>query len=449
MKKIGNKIVFIGVVCLALASGVFAQNYKIRQTMTMSGQKMDSTVYVKGSRKRTESSGIMGMGGGVADVEQCDLKRNVKISDKKKMYAVEPFDDGIDTTPTKPVAQTKAPKAKIEKGGTVTYISNITDTGERKQMFGLTARHIKTSMEMQASPDACMKENMKVETDGWYVDLPEFSCPITSRPQTPQMPMERSEGGCRDKTIFKTSGGGKLGFPLMFTSTMKMGDDDDMSFTQKLETIEFSKATLDAALFDIPAGYKETQNSSELYGKPDYTAMMKNQGGNDDDDDEDTPKNPVKNNSMPMNNSASTPKKSGAIRIGVLIPTNRSGEDISTTNMHSFLIQQLSRGNVEAVAVSSEADARTANCDYVLTSDFSKLKQSTASKIGGMFGKVTGGDPNALKNYDAQVDFKLVALTGGKTLANKASNKSESNVDRAAESVLSLEAQQILSAIQK
>lgn len=120
----------------------------------------------------------------------------------------------------------------------------------------------------------------------------------------------------------------------------------------------------------------------------------------------------------------------------------------TTTNGQS-LIEQLSSGNVEAVAVSSEAEARSSSCDYVLSSDFSKLKQSTASKIGGMFGKVTGGDPNAMKNYDVQVDYKLVALTGGKTLASKASNKSESNVDRAAESVLAMEAQQILSAIQK
>lgn len=446
MKKIGNKIVFVGAFCLALASGVFAQNYKIRQTTTMNGQKMESTVYVKGSRKRTENGGIMGMGGGVADVEQCDLKRYVKISDKKKMYAIEPFDDGTDTPPTKPVAQTKTPKAKIEKGGTVTYISNITDTGERKQMFGLTARRVKTSMEMQPSPDACMKENMKIESDGWYVDLPEFSCPISARPQVPTMSPEANSGGCRDKINFKTSGGGRLGFPISETRTFAMSGSD-MSFTQSVETLEFSKATLDTALFDIPAGYKETQNSSDLYGRPDFAEMMKNQSGNDDDD-EDTPKSPVKNYPSPVNNSASTPKKSGAIRIGVLMPTNK-GENISTTNMQMFLIQQLSGGNVEAVAVSSEADARSSSCDYVLSSDFSKLKQSIAGKIGGMFGKVTGGDPNAMKNYEAQVDFKLVALTGGKNVSSKTSNKSESNVDRAAESVLVMEAQQILSAVQR
>ncbi len=443
MKNLTAKLSIISAVCLMAVSGVFAQqNYKIKQTMSMNGQKMESTVYVRGSRKRTESGGFMGMGGDVADVEQCDLKRNLKISDKKKMYAVEPFDDGTDT-PT-PDTKIQNPKSKIQnqKGGTVTYISNISDTGERKQMFGLTARHIKTSMTMEASPDACMKENMKTETDGWYVDLPSFSCPITVRPQMPQIPTERS-GGCRDKMLFKTSGGGKLGFPLTMTTTMNMGDGGDMSFTQTLETLEFSKATLADTLFDIPAGYALTDNAQNLYGKPDMAAMMSGMGNMNDDVD-----NP-KNIRTPMNNSMPKTKKAGTIRIGVYAPTNKAGENISTTNMQSFLIKKLTGGNVEAVAVSSESDAKAADCDYVLTSDFSKLKQSAAGKIGGMFGKVTGADTSAVSKYEAQVDFKLVPLTGGKNVQNKAANKTESDVDRAAESVLSLEAQQILSAIQK
>ena len=68
-----------------------AQNYKIKQTISMNGQTMSSTTFVKGSRKRTETSGMMGMGGDVANIEQCDLKRNVKVSDTKRMYFVEPF----------------------------------------------------------------------------------------------------------------------------------------------------------------------------------------------------------------------------------------------------------------------------------------------------------------------------------------------------------------------
>ena len=444
MKNATAKL-FIGlIICLISVSGVFAQqNYKIKQTMSMNGQKSETTTYVRGSRKRTEGGGFMGMGGDVADVEQCDLKRNLKISDKKKMYAIEPFDDGAEVTETVPKSKVQSPKSKVEKGGTVTISSNISDTGERKQMFGLTARHIKTSMTMQASPDACAGGDVKTETDGWYVDLPSFSCPMTVRPQVPQMGGAQS-GGCRDKMVFKTSGGGKLGFALTETRTMKMGGDaDDPSFTQTVETLEFSKATLDAALFDVPAGYNLTADSQSLYGKPDMAAMMRNMGGND----EDTPKKPSKNNPLPTNNSTPKQKKAGTIRIGVYAPTNKAGENISISNMQSFLIQKLTGGNIEAVAVSSESDAKSASCDYVLTSDFSKLKQSSASKIGGMFGKVTGTDTSAAKNYDAQVDFKLVALSGGKNVANKASNKSESNVDRAAEAVLSQEASTILGQI--
>lgn len=433
--KISGRILILCGVLIGLSGAAEAQqNYKIRQTTAMNGQQSETTTYVRGSRKRTEGGGFMGMGGDVADVEQCDLKRNLKISDRKKMYAVEPFDDGADVSTA--AATGKIPKSKVEKGGTITYVSNISDTGERKPLFGLTARHVKTSMTMQASPDACLKENMKIETDGWYVDLPEFSCLLTVHPPMPQS--SERPGGCRDKMIFKTAGGGKLGFPLTETRTMKMGDGD-MSFSQSVETLEFSKATLDAALFDVPKGYTLTANSQDLYGKPDMSRIMKNMGG---DNDEDTPKALVKNNSMPK------AKKAGTIRIGVYAPTNKAGENVSTTNWQTFLVQKLTGGKVEAVGIASESDAKAANCDYVLTSDFSKLHQSTASKIGGMFGKVTGTDTSAAKNYDAQVDFKLVPLSGGKTVASKASNKSENNVDRAAEAALSQEASAILSQIE-
>ncbi len=72
------------------------------------------------------------MSEGVATIEQCDLKRHLTISDKKKMYAVEPFDNGGDTAPATPTVKSKTPnqKAKVEKNGVATYVSNITDTGE-------------------------------------------------------------------------------------------------------------------------------------------------------------------------------------------------------------------------------------------------------------------------------------------------------------------------------
>lgn len=438
-----SKAVMVSLILMAAVGVSFAQNYKIRQTVSMNGQKMESTTYVRGSRKRTEGGGIMGIGGDVATVEQCDLKRNIKISDKKRLYAIEPFDNGADDTPAPAASKapvTKPKSAPTTRGGTITYVSNVTDTGERKQMFGMTARHIKTSMSVEASPDACAKQNMRTESDGWYIDLPEFSCPLTMRPQGPQTPERGAVGGCRDNIKYRTTGGGKIGFPLTETRTMNSGDEG-MAFTQTTETLEFSRATLDPAIFDIPQGYSMTNNSQDLYGRPDMSAIMQSAGVSDDDD---APRNEVpksNSNQIPM----SATKRPGMKRIGVYVPTNRAGENVSTTNLQGFLVQKLTVGNVEAIAVSSEAGARAANCDYVLTSDISKLKQSTASKIGGVFGKVTNTDTSASRNYEAQVDFKLVMLASGQTIIqNKAASKSESDVDRAAEGVLALEANAVL-----
>jgi hypothetical protein len=161
-----------------------AQQYKLRQANTMTGMKTESTIYVKGPRKRTEAGGYMGMSSPTT-IEQCDLKRTIKINDKKKLYFIEPFAK-VDNNeePVKQAAAKPAPvekeNQKIEKGGTIYFYSNITDTGERKKMYGFTARHIWTTQKIKPSADACsMKDSMIIKTDGWYIDLPEFNCPVT------------------------------------------------------------------------------------------------------------------------------------------------------------------------------------------------------------------------------------------------------------------------------
>lgn len=443
MKTI-RKILAVNLFLICAASFAFAQNYKIKQVMTMNGQKIETTVYVKNSRQRTESGGFMGMGGDVADIQQCDLKRNVKISDAKKLYYIEPFVSDSNEAATSNSASTNQKPSKTVKGGTVTMTYNITDTGERRQMFGLTARHLKTTMTMQASADACTDADMKMETDGWSVDLPQFSCPVQA-PKNPMMGMGGAGGGCQDKMIVKQTGSGKLGFPLQETRTMKTGDDEDTpTVSQTIETVEFSKATLEDKLFDIPAGYAQAKSSQELYGKPNMSQIMQNSSRNDSDDS-DAPKTTSVKSQMSLDK-----KKAGTIRVGVYAPTNKNGDAISTTNMQMYLVGKLTGGNVEAVGVSSEADARAAGCDYVLSSDFSRLKVSTASKVGGFLGKVTNTDTSGAKTYEAQVVFKLISLADGKTaFQNKAENKAENDVDRAAENVLAQEAKSVLGAILK
>jgi hypothetical protein len=92
------------------------------------------------------------------------------------------------------------------------------------------------------------------------------------------------------------------------------------------------------------------------------------------------------------------------------------------------------------VAVSSEAEARSIGAAYLLTSDITKLKQS---KAGGLFGAVTGITAGA--KYDAEVSYKLVKLADGSTaLTNKASAKSETEANAAAQGILGQEARAVL-----
>lgn len=87
----------------------------------------------------------------ITTIRQCDLKRTLTIYEKTKTYLIAPTDgtgtpvamggDGGGGT-TNPAAVASAPP----RGGVVNITQTLTDTGERKEMFGFTARRIKTSM---------------------------------------------------------------------------------------------------------------------------------------------------------------------------------------------------------------------------------------------------------------------------------------------------------------
>lgn len=434
--------IFFFAVCVFF-TGVFSgdalgQNYKIKQKMTMSGQTFESTTYVKGQRKRSERSGIMGMGGDVADIEQCDLKQYVKVNDKKKLVFIEPFDDDLSTAT--PATRPSAPKTSqpVTKGGTVTMTTSVIDTGERKQVNGFTARRVKSSISSEPSPDACNKQSMKIETDGWYIDLPEFVCPVNIRREMPEFDAPSSDGGCRDKIVVKSNGNARKGFALSETMTFTSGGQ---SFTQTTETIEVSRMPLDQALFDVPAGYRTVSNSNDLYGQPNIAEMMK--AAEEAEKNNNTLKPPAA-----VQPEVTGPKRPGTIRIGVLLPVNRSDETLSLSALQAYLISRLAQSGYDAVPLDSAAAAGSRECDYVLTTDLSKLKQSTGSKIGGFLGKVTNTDTSGSKNYEAQVDYFMTKVADGKVVVkNKASKKVDGSAERAAESVLEMVAYSVIPAI--
>src|SRR4029077_1957979 len=115
---------------------------KLTYRTTTSGQSMENTTMLKGARERTEMK--MGYGRDIINVTQCDLKRTIQISDSAKKYVITPMETADAPTNT---AQAGRPSGEPwRNGGVITYSTNAVDTGERKEMFGFQARHVKTSM---------------------------------------------------------------------------------------------------------------------------------------------------------------------------------------------------------------------------------------------------------------------------------------------------------------
>src|SRR5437588_12885816 len=92
---------------------------------------------------------------------------------------------------------------------------------------------------------------MKIETDGWYINLEYgLSCSTQRPPQRPGM----ASTGCRDRYQYTHNGPSNLGYPLIETTTM-YGADGSATFTMTKEVTELSWQTPDPGLCDLPAGY--------------------------------------------------------------------------------------------------------------------------------------------------------------------------------------------------
>jgi hypothetical protein len=244
---------------LFCSASIVLADVKITTKSTAGGQSITSTTYIKGGRQRTE-------GMGYTSIYQCDLKRMIQINDKTRSYFIAPLGEAAGSKG----ANTQKSGGQTRRGGVVTYTTSIIDTGERKELFGLTARHLKTKTVIVASEGACSPMNMEMEADGWYIDLPGMSC-STDASAAPQFPVDQAD--CVDEVRFKTEGTAKPGYPVMTTTKMKFNAGADSpgmniptsSSTQ--EVVDVSTVALDAALFDIPAGYREVKSMQEL-GSP-------------------------------------------------------------------------------------------------------------------------------------------------------------------------------------
>lgn len=392
---------------------------------------------LKGARERTEMK--MGYGMDIINITQCDLKRTVQISDKARKYVITPMET-VDSTGNTGAASRPTSSSPSRTGGVVTYHTTAVDTGERKDMFGFKARHVKSSLTIESSPDACNPTKMRMETDGWYIDFA-FGLDCETGGAS-MMGGPGGGGGCRDRVRFSRQGAARTGYALLETSTM-YGPTGAVTYTSTKEVVELSREPVDAALFDVPAGYVETQNTQELYGMPSMESMMPSATGTQ-------PSEAVQNQ---MSN-AREGKAPGVIRVGVVQINNKTDRTVSAASLRERLISEIQGSGLEAVGLNAmtvtEADveARAKECDFILYTDIALLKTSAAKKLGGMLGRATGVGGGVDKT-EAKIEYRLFAIGETAARLQSAAAAKEEGDEASAGTAIDQEARMVVAEVRK
>lgn len=211
-------------VCLT-GSATLRADLKVKTRYAAGTETNEQTVYFQGARQRFEWDGG-------AVIDRPDQQRLIQIDNAAKTFRIMPTPKGAEAA---------------GKGGTVVMTTKVHDTGERKQMFGHEARHLKTTITREPDGNACDKTKSRIESDGWYIDV-----------ETPA-PRASAAGGCHDEIVQRAEGDGKLGYPVAYETKSWSGDAKTPSVV-KMEVLELSADALDAALFEAPAGFAEVKD---------------------------------------------------------------------------------------------------------------------------------------------------------------------------------------------
>jgi hypothetical protein len=345
------------------------QQWRVVSRYVADGAETLTTVYAGGKRQRVE------LPGGTSIITQCDLGRAVQVNERAKAYAVLPFN-----APGASTANPDPPKP----GASVLVRTTSTDTGERREMFGQQARHLKIVTTTEPNPQACDKKKGRVETDGWFVDIPELQeCAGAQALRSSAEP----SGTCRDPRTEEHSGIEVSGFPLAYTVVSYDATGKELS-KLAVEVTALTHESLSTPLFEPPAGFTALADAEALA----VTARR-----------------------IELEELGTTPKLAGMTRIGVAPPGDRSGKSFSADAMRTRLLEELNTRPFEAIPLSSgtaeeqQAEARKKECDYVVRAELGSLTTSTPGRVGGLVRRASGGG-TPTEIHEAGVALELVPV---------------------------------------
>ncbi len=226
--------------------------------LSVNGQEGLSTEYLQGRNVRWESVSDAGAGHRpTVTILNLDRKVQYVLDVRAKQYVESA---GYDLLLTLAMWIRRSPRVR-ESGKTVDiYVENI-DTGERRETFGHTARHLISRERHVPQPGACSQDDSEIDKDGWYIEWPHGTARHEARLE--------ADGGhpCRDKVVWHGTQI-KSGFPLLETTINGAASSTGLPaqpWSIRREVIEFSEDPLDQNLFRPPHDFRRV---SALPGEP-------------------------------------------------------------------------------------------------------------------------------------------------------------------------------------
>ena len=144
-------------------------------------------------------------------------------------------------------------------GRTVHVHTETIDTGERKEMFGYTARRVIIRTSCRYTPDDESRSG-DTETDGWYIDHPAW---LAVHPSRGHAILQVAVNGKTDTPVFTDVGPRETGFPLLVTrihrSNFRDAEGNIRTHTSedRDRVTEFSEEPLATDLFVPPVEFRQ------------------------------------------------------------------------------------------------------------------------------------------------------------------------------------------------
>lgn len=257
--RVAHLVIFL----LALISAASAGDLKVVSVARFQDGKIYSTTrYSQGERMRVEwrdqttwRPGLVTYGPPRATIYQCDALQAIDLNLKTHEYTTLELNDDCQTN-SRPIASTPTGTLNV-------YIESV-DTGERREILGRTARHIITHQRQVGDSQSCWHLG-EMEQDGWYIEMPPSNVEqkIRRNAADEHANVIMTGANCRDQIQVHRTGVEKPGFPVKFVQTVRFSHQEpdgkwelnDSTSRWESEITEISEAPLDAALFNLPAGF--------------------------------------------------------------------------------------------------------------------------------------------------------------------------------------------------